>query len=65
VSGQLHSSGHFTPKERASGTHWIGHWQGPRVGLDAVVREKYPAPSGTRTPRSSGPYSRAMLPKNV
>jgi len=23
--------GHFTPKERASGTHWIEGWVGPRA----------------------------------
>jgi len=26
----------FTPRERATGTHWIGGWVGPRVVLDAV-----------------------------
>jgi hypothetical protein len=40
----------FTPRERAPGTHWIGGWAGPRAGLDAAVREKFPAPAGTRTP---------------
>jgi hypothetical protein len=34
------SPGRFTPRERASGTHWIGGWVGPRAGLDAVVRRK-------------------------
>jgi len=29
--------GHFTHRERAPGTHWIGGWVGPRVGLDTVV----------------------------
>jgi hypothetical protein len=28
--------GCFTPKERVSGTHWIGGWVGLRTGLDAV-----------------------------
>jgi hypothetical protein len=28
--------GRFTPEERTPGTHWIGGWVGPRVGLDAV-----------------------------
>jgi hypothetical protein len=36
VSGQLH--GHFAPGEKASGTHWIGGWVGPRAGLDGVER---------------------------
>jgi hypothetical protein len=26
----------FTSGERAHGTHWIGGWVGPRVGLDDV-----------------------------
>jgi hypothetical protein len=28
--------GRFTPGERAPGTHWIGGWVDPRVGLDDV-----------------------------
>jgi hypothetical protein len=35
-------SGRFTPGLRASGTHWIGDWVSPRVGLDgldALVRK--------------------------
>jgi len=42
VSGQLSASrpGHFTPRERAPGTHWIGGWVGPSAGLDAVVNWK-------------------------
>jgi hypothetical protein len=40
----------FTPSERAPGNHWIGGWVGPRAGLDAVVRKKFPVPAGTRTP---------------
>jgi hypothetical protein len=30
----------FTPGERAPGTHRIGGWVGPRVGLDAVEKRK-------------------------
>jgi len=29
--------GHFIPRERGPGTHWIGGWVGPGVGMDAVV----------------------------
>jgi len=29
--------GHFTPSERAPGTHGIGFWVGPRDSLDTVV----------------------------
>jgi hypothetical protein len=28
--------GRFISGERASGTHWIGDWVGPRTGLDDV-----------------------------
>jgi hypothetical protein len=38
----------FTPGERAPGTHWIGGWMDPRVGLDDV--EKILHHTGTRTP---------------
>jgi hypothetical protein len=38
-----HSS-RFKPKERDSGTHWIGGWVGPRAVLDAVVKRKIPGP---------------------
>jgi hypothetical protein len=30
----------FTPGEGACGTHWIGGWVGPRVGLDTVEKRK-------------------------
>jgi hypothetical protein len=30
----------FTPEERASGTHWIGGWVGPRAGLDDLEKRK-------------------------
>jgi hypothetical protein len=33
--------GRFTPGERASGTHWIGGWVGPRAGLDATDKRKF------------------------
>jgi hypothetical protein len=35
VSGQLHSMAALAP-----GTHWIGGWVGPRVGLNAVEKRK-------------------------
>jgi hypothetical protein len=31
----------FTPKERATGTHWIGGWVDPRAGLDYVEKRKF------------------------
>jgi len=40
VSDQIHPFGHFTPAERAPGTHWIGGLTGPRAGLDEVEKRK-------------------------
>jgi hypothetical protein len=31
----------FTPGERALGTHWIGDWVDPKVGLDDVEKKKF------------------------
>jgi len=42
--------GRFTPRERGPGTHWIGGWVGPIVGLNAVAKRKIPASAGNRTP---------------
>jgi hypothetical protein len=39
----------FTPRERTLDTHWIEGWVGPKAGMDAVVKRKFPAPAGTRT----------------
>jgi hypothetical protein len=32
------------PGERANGTHWMGGWMGPRVGLESVEKRKIPFP---------------------
>jgi hypothetical protein len=32
-------SGHFNPKERAPGTHWIEDWVGPKTGLDVAGKK--------------------------
>jgi hypothetical protein len=45
--------GHFTPGERAPGTHWIGGWVDSRVGLDDA--EKILDPTGTRPPTLGRP----------
>jgi hypothetical protein len=47
--------GHFTPKERAPGTHWIGSLVGPRASLDAMVRRKIPSPYQDSDPYPSSP----------
>jgi hypothetical protein len=45
-------TGLFAPKESTSAVHCIGGWVGPRPGLVAVVKRKYPliAPAGNTTP---------------
>jgi hypothetical protein len=37
-------TGDFIPRERTPDAHWIGGWLGPRAGLNAVEREKFPSP---------------------
>jgi hypothetical protein len=44
--------GHFTPSERAPGTHWIGGWVGPTAVLDAAVKRKIPSPRRESNPRT-------------
>jgi hypothetical protein len=44
--------GHFTPRERAPGNHWIGGWVGPRAVLDALVKRKIPSPHQDSNPRT-------------
>jgi hypothetical protein len=43
VTGQFHAPVALLPRERATGTQWIGDWMGPRAGLDAVVKRKIPS----------------------
>jgi hypothetical protein len=45
-------SSHFTPREGAPGTHWIGGWVGPRAILDVVVKRKIPSPHWELNPRT-------------
>jgi hypothetical protein len=62
VSGQFHYPGHFTPKERAPSTHWIGGWVDPRAGLDTVVKRKILSPCRDSNPRSSSLQLSAIPP---
>jgi hypothetical protein len=51
LDGDIRSAsgpGHFTSKERTSGTLWIGGWVSPRASLDAVDTEKSLVPAGNR-----------------
>jgi hypothetical protein len=41
--------GRFTSGEATTDAHWMGGCLDNRAGLDAVVRKKFPAPTGTRT----------------
>jgi hypothetical protein len=41
VSGQLHTPTGLLPGDSPSGTHWIGNWVGPSVGLDNVEKKKF------------------------
>jgi hypothetical protein len=42
--------GHFTDRERAPGTPWVGCWVGPRTVLDAVVKRKILSPHRESNP---------------
>jgi hypothetical protein len=46
--------GRFTLGERASGTHCVGGWAGPRPRLDAVASRKNPNPCGKSNPDRPG-----------
>jgi hypothetical protein len=48
-------SGRFTPGERTLGTHCIGGWVNPRVGLDEAEKILDPTWTQTPIPRSSTP----------
>jgi hypothetical protein len=43
VSGQLDAPTALSPPaEETPDTRWIRGWAGPRAGLDAVMKRKYP-----------------------
>jgi hypothetical protein len=44
--------GRRTPRETASGTHWIGGWVGPRAVLESMVKRKIPRPHRELNPRT-------------
>jgi len=44
VSDQPHALAASPPGERATGIHRTESWVGPRAGLDAVAKGKYPSP---------------------
>jgi hypothetical protein len=38
------------PKGKIPGTHWVGGWVDPTVGLDTVVKRKIPSPRRESNP---------------
>jgi hypothetical protein len=50
VKVQPHALAAQPPRERASGTPWIGGWMGPRASLNAVVKRKIPSPCHDSNP---------------
>jgi hypothetical protein len=56
VSVQLHDR--FTPRERATSTHWVGGWVDPTAGLDAVVKRKIPSPFRDSKPPTIQPIAK-------
>jgi hypothetical protein len=40
----------FTSGEKAIGTYWMGDWEGPIAGLDAVAKRKNPCPRPESNP---------------
>jgi hypothetical protein len=69
ISCQLHAPAALSPPptERASVTHCIGGWEGPRTGLNAVEKRKnsFTVPTGNRTAvtqPASGHYTDWAIP---
>jgi hypothetical protein len=56
---------HFTPRERAPGTHWIGSWVDPRASLDVVVRRKIPSPYQDSNPPIIQPIAHSHASQNT
>jgi hypothetical protein len=42
--------GHFTPREGAPGTRWIGRWVGPMPDLNMVSKRNIPNPHRESNP---------------
>jgi hypothetical protein len=54
-------SGHFTPGERAIGTHWRGGSVGPSTGLDDKEKRKFmPLPGLERQPLGRPAHSQSL-----
>jgi hypothetical protein len=51
----------FTPRKRASSTHWIGGWVGPRAVLDAAAERKTHSPPGVEPQNPEHPVRSPAL----
>jgi hypothetical protein len=49
VGDQLHASAALPPEKNTS-ANFTGGWVAPMTGLEGVVKTKYLAPTGVRTP---------------
>jgi hypothetical protein len=45
------------PRERATGTNWIGGWAGPRTGLDDVKKKPRPYRDSNSDPPAIQPVT--------
>jgi hypothetical protein len=54
VSSQFHASAAL-PQWQNPGTHWVGDWLGPRVGMDILERKKFLFLTGIK-PGQFSPY---------
>jgi len=50
VRGQLHAMAALPPGKKTPGIYWIGDWEGPRAGLDAVEKRNVLSPAENRAP---------------
>jgi hypothetical protein len=45
-NGQLHAPATSSSGKEPPGTHWVGGWVGPRVGVHDVEKRKFLTPPG-------------------
>jgi hypothetical protein len=57
--------GHFTPRERAPGIHWIGGWVGLRAGPDMVVKRTIFSPYQDWNPLVHPAHSPALYHRAI
>jgi hypothetical protein len=57
VNDELHVTAALPPGKRATGTHWIENWVGPRTSLDDMKRKILPLPGIEPWPSSPWPVT--------